>query len=196
MVRVSVFPEPETPTLEIIPSQAEWEWFNETPSATYNTHATMNTLSLWKPAARWNPARELEELQTRLSNLLDIPSLRGNGQKEALRIAEWSPFVDIIENDNEYLIKAELPEIEKKDVKVTVENGILTISGERKFEREEKGRKYHRIERSYGSFARSFDLPGDADAGKVDAKFTDGVLTVHVTKSESARAKEIEVKVA
>ena len=94
------------------------------------------------------------------------------------------------------MIKAELPEIEKKDVKVSVQNGILTLSGERKFEREEKGKKYHRIERSYGSFARSFDLPEDADAEQVDAKYSNGILTILVNKSEAAAAKEIEVKAA
>jgi len=138
--------------------------------------------------------REFESLQSRLSNILDIPSGFGNGRKESLTIAEWSPSVDIIENEKEYVIKAELPEIEQKDVKVTVQNGILSLSGERRFEKEEKGRKYHRIERSYGSFIRSFDLPDDADAEHVEAKFSDGVLTVHVTKSKEATAKEIEIK--
>ncbi|MGB9601732.1 MAG: Hsp20/alpha crystallin family protein, partial [Limisphaerales bacterium] len=89
----------------------------------------------------------------------------------------------------------ELPEVKKDDVKVTVENGVLTISGERKFEKEEKGVRYHRIERSYGYFARSFSLPEDADAEKVSAEFKDGVLKVHVAKSEKARPKQIEVKV-
>ena len=161
-----------------------------------NKTKNMNALSLWKPTSRWNPAKELEDLQSRISNLVDFPIRFGDGQKQSLTIAEWAPSVDIVEEPNAYVIKAELPEIEKKDVKVTVENGTLTISGERKFEREEKGKKYHRIERSYGSFARSFDLPDDADQEHVDAKFSNGMLTVNVTKSESARAKEIEVKVA
>jgi len=112
-----------------------------------------------------------------------------------MTVAEWAPAVDITEDDKEYLVKAELPEVNKENVKVTVENGILTISGERQFEKEEKGRKYHRIERSYGSFVRSFGLPDDADAEKVEAQFTDGVLKVHVAKSEAAKPKQIEVKV-
>ena len=98
--------------------------------------------------------------------------------------------------DKEYLIKAELPEIKKEDVKVTVENGLLTISGQRKLEKEEKGRKYHRVERSYGSFVRSFTLPDNADGNKVNAEFKEGVLKVHVGKSENARPKQIEVKVS
>ena len=111
-----------------------------------------------------------------------------------MRVTEWAPAVDITEDDKEYLVTAELPQVRKENVKVTVENGILSISGERKFEKEEKGKKYHRIERSYGSFLRSFDLPDDADPTKVDAKFSDGILNVHVAKSESAQPKQIEIK--
>lgn len=146
--------------------------------------------------ARWNPIRELEDLQTRLSNVLSFPSLRHNGEKELMTISEWSPAVDITEDGTEYVVTAELPEIKKEDVKVTVENGILSISGERKFEKEEKGRKYHRIERSYGSFQRSFDLPDDADSGKVEAKFSEGTLKVHVAKSEQSKPKQVEIKVS
>lgn len=156
----------------------------------------MTTLARWNPITRWNPARELEELQSRLSNILDFPALRKDGERESLAIAEWAPAVDITEDEKEYLVKAEIPEVKKEDVKVTVENNLLTISGERKFEKEEKGKKYHRIERSYGSFVRSFSLPDDVDSSKVDAKFADGVLTVHVAKCEAARPKQIEVKVA
>ena len=111
-------------------------------------------------------------------------------------MTEWAPPVDITEDDKEYLIKTELPEVRKEDVKVTVENGILSISGERKFEKEAKGKKYHRVERAYGNFVRSFGLPDDVDANKVDAKFSDGVLTVHVAKSEAAKPKQVEIKVS
>ncbi len=111
-------------------------------------------------------------------------------------MAEWMPLVDIAEDEREYLITAELPEVKKEDVKVTMENGILTVTGERKFENEEKNRRWHRVERSYGSFARSFALPDDGDAAKVKAGFKDGILKVHVAKSEAARPKQIEVKVS
>jgi HSP20 family protein len=145
---------------------------------------------------RWDPFRELDELQTRLSTLFGRASVRKNGSKdEALAVAEWAPVVDIVEDENEYLIKAELPEVKKEDVKVTVQDDVLTISGERTFEKEEKGRKYHRMERAYGSFARSFTLPEDADGEKVAAEFKDGVLKVHLPKSEKARPKSIEVKI-
>jgi len=144
--------------------------------------------------ARWNPVRELEEVQSRLASILPFQTLRKNGDKELMTVAEWAPAVDITEDDKEYLVTAELPQVRKENVKVTMENGILSISGERKFEKEEKGKKYHRIERSFGSFLRSFDLPDDADASKVDAKFSDGILNVHVAKSAAAQPKQIEIK--
>jgi HSP20 family protein len=103
--------------------------------------------------------------------------------------------VDISEDDREYLIKAELPGIEKDQFKVTVEDGILLISGERETEKENNTRKYHRVERSYGSFLRSFSLPDDADGAKIKAEFKNGVLNVHLPKSEAAKPKSIEVEV-
>ena len=104
--------------------------------------------------------------------------------------------MDIVEEAKEYLIKVELPEVQKDDVKVTVESGTLTISGERKAEKEEKGRRFHRVERYYGQFERSFTIPDDAEANDVRAEFKDGVLRVHLAKSEKARPKQIEVKVS
>src|SRR6058998_1472292 len=145
---------------------------------------------------RWDPLKEMEELQNRLSGFFGrAPVRRGNGEQESITVAEWAPLVDITEDDKEYLIKAELPEVKKEDVKVAVENGVLTISGERKSEKEEKNKKFHRIERAYGSFERSFIFPDDADADKVIAEFKDGVLRLHLPKSEKAKPKQIEVKV-
>ncbi len=145
---------------------------------------------------RWDPFKELEDMERRLATLFGRPVRRREGEKEAMTVAEWSPLVDIEENEKEYVIKAELPEIKKEDVKVTVESDVLTIAGERKFEKEEKGKKYHRVERSYGSFARSFTLPEDADGTKVSAEYKDGVLRIHLPKSEKAKPKAIEVKIA
>ena len=140
--------------------------------------------------------RELEEFQSRiLSAFSPSSSRRSNGNQDTMALADWSPLVDITEDDKEYLITAELPEVQKDDVKVTLENGVLTITGERKFEKEENHKKWHRVERAYGSFARSFSLPTDVDAGKIHAEFKDGLLKVRVTKSEAARPKQIEVKV-
>ena len=144
----------------------------------------------------WNPFREMEDLQSRLLNALNLnPVRRGEGQ-ESITVTQWAPLVDITEEDASYIITAELPEVKKQDVKVTVENGVLTLTGERVLEKQENGRKYHRIERAYGSFARSFALPDDADATKVTAAFKDGVLKVQVAKAEAARLKQIEVKVS
>ena len=145
---------------------------------------------------RWDPFRELEEMQNRLSTLVGRAPVRKNGEKkEAMTVAEWAPLVDITEDDKEYLIKAELPEVKKEDIKLTAHNDVLTITGERKYEKEEKGKKYHRVERAYGSFERSFTLPEDADEGKIAAEFKDGVLKVHLPKSEKAKPKSIEVKI-
>jgi len=156
----------------------------------------MNTLTRWKPLStfsRWNPFKEMEDMEKRFASML--PSLTGNGESETLTVAEWSPSVDISEDDREYTVKAELPEVKKEDVKVNVENGVLTITGERKFEKEEKNKKYHRIERAYGNFTRSFTLPEAVKADKVSAEFKDGVLHVRLPKDESARPKSVEIKV-
>ena len=143
---------------------------------------------------KWNPFRELEEIQSRLSSLFGRTPLRGLGE-ETMTVSEWTPLVDITEDEKEYLIKAELPEVKKEDVKVTVENGTLSITGERKLEKEEKGKKFHRVERSYGSFMRSFTLPEGTTGDKVSAEFKDGVLKVHLPKSEEVKPKSIDVKV-
>lgn len=145
--------------------------------------------------ARWSPSRDLEEIEHRITSALGLPTFRKDGEKNRT-VTEWAPAVDITEDDHEYLIKAELPEVNKEDVKVSVENGILSISGERKFEKEHHGKKYHRIERAYGHFTRSFGLPEDADTDKVEAKFIEGILHVQVAKSEAAKPKQIEIKVA
>ena len=145
---------------------------------------------------RWDPFRELEEMSDRLNRVFTRPAVRTNGNKEQLTVADWMPIVDISETDAEYLIKAELPEVKKEDVKVTVENGVLTLQGERRQEKEDKGKKYHRVERSYGSFVRSFTLPESIDESGVKAEYKDGVLNLHLPKSEKVKPKAIEVKVA
>jgi HSP20 family protein len=144
---------------------------------------------------RWDPFRELEDMSERLNRVFSRPTLRNTG-KENLTVADWMPTVDISENESEYLIKAELPEVRKEDVKVTVENGVLTLQGERRQEKEEKGRRFHRVERSYGSFVRSFTLPESVDEGGVKAEYKDGVLALHLPKSEKVKPKAIDVKVA
>jgi HSP20 family protein len=144
---------------------------------------------------RWDPFRELEDMSERLNRVFSRPTLRNTG-KENLTVADWMPTVDISETESEYLIKAELPEVKKEDVKVTVENGVLTLQGERRQEKEEKGKRFHRVERSYGSFVRSFTLPESVDEGGVKAEYKDGVLALHLPKSEKVKPKAIDVKVA
>ena len=146
---------------------------------------------------RWNRLKDLEAFQHGLDTLLGrSPAHWPEGQEEPMAVAEWAPLVDISEDDKEYRIKAELPDVKKEDVKVSAQEGTLTIMGERKFEKEEKGRKYHRVERAYGSFGRSFSLPDDASPAKVNAEFKDGVLTVHLVKDEKAKPQHVEVKIS
>jgi HSP20 family protein len=146
---------------------------------------------------RWNRLKDLEAFQHGLNTLLGRSSAHWpEGQEEPMAVAEWAPLVDISEDDKEYRIKAELPDVKKEDVKVTAQEGTLTIMGERKFEKEEKGRRYHRVERAYGTFGRSFSLPDDANPAKVSAEFKDGMLTVHLVKDEKAKPQQVEVKVS
>ena len=151
----------------------------------------MNTL------AHWNQYRELEALHNSLGSLFKrAQAPMPEGQEEPMRVADWAPLVDISEDRKEYLIKAELPEVKKEEVKITLEDGMLTITGDRKFEKEENGKKYHRVERAYGSFLRTFSLPDDASPGKVSAEFKDGVLTVRLAKDEKAKPQQVEINVS
>jgi HSP20 family protein len=139
----------------------------------------------------------MDEAQNRFNPffLAGFPNRMGSGEIHSLTVADWSPQVDISEDDRGYLIKADLPEMKKDDVRVTVEDGILCVSGERKTEKEDQKKKFHRTERSFGNFRRSFTLPEDADSTKVTAEFCDGVLKVHLPTTPIARSKAIEVKV-
>lgn len=145
---------------------------------------------------KWDPFRELEEMSNQINRLFVRPSVWQAQNREAMTVADWTPTVDISETEVEYLIKAELPEVKKEDVKITVEDGVLTIQGERRRETEEKAKKFHRVERSYGRFARTFTLPDSVDETGVKAVYTDGVLNLRLPKSEKAKPKQIEVKVA
>ena len=134
---------------------------------------------------KWSPFRELEDIQTRLNRFFNETPF-----------GDWAPPVDIQETDKEYLIKAELPEVKKEDVKVEMLDGVLTIQGERQQEKEEKGKKFHKMERSYGKFVREFSLPSEVDATKIAAEFKDGMLHIHLPKTATPKPKAIEVKVA
>jgi HSP20 family protein len=146
--------------------------------------------------ARWDPFRELEDVSDRLNRMLARPATQTPRGKETMIVADWTPSVDITETEGAYQITAEIPDVKKDDVKITLEDGVLTIQGQRKQEQEQQSTKYHRIERSYGSFARTFSLPDVIEVEKVKAEFKDGVLHLHLPKSEKAKPKTIEVKVA
>ncbi len=142
---------------------------------------------------RWNPFQELEDMSARLNRLLTQTPSRSIGDVEAF--ADWAPAVDVEETEKEYLVKADLPAVKKEDVKVAVENGTLSIEGERTQEKEEKNRKLHRIERSYGKFVRRMAVPNDIDESRIAAEFKDGVLSVHLPKQPNGKSKTIDVKV-
>src|SRR3989440_8098392 len=151
----------------------------------------MNTL------ITWNQLRAMEEAtQNRFGRFLGgFPNRIVSGETPSLTVADWSPEVDISEDDHGYLLKADLPEMKKDEVRVTVEDGVLCVSGERKSEKEDLKKKFHRIERCYGTFRRSFTLPEDADSTTVTAEFRDGVLKVHLPTTLGARSKATQVKV-
>jgi HSP20 family protein len=157
----------------------------------------MNSLERKSTGNQWNPFRELEEMQNRMARLFGRSPIRSEeGREQSMSLSEWAPLVDITEDEKEFLVQAELPGVKKEDVKVNVENGVLTICGERKFEKEEKSKKHHRVERAYGSFERSFTLPEGTDPARISAEFKEGLLCVHLPKDEKAKPKSIDVKVS
>jgi HSP20 family protein len=147
---------------------------------------------------KWDPFRELEEVTNRLNRYFGRPyplKRMEEPAEETMKLVDWAPMVDIRETPEEFIIKAELPEVKREDVKVGIEDGVLTIRGERKLEKEEKGQKYHRIERAYGTFMRNFMLPENVDEKKLVATYKDGVLDVHLPKMAITKPQTIEVKV-
>ncbi|MGM0480552.1 MAG: Hsp20/alpha crystallin family protein [Pseudomonadota bacterium] len=145
---------------------------------------------------RWNPVSELDDLMSRYNRLFSLtPGNEDSAGKDPFSSSDWTPAVDIKETPEAFNIEAELPGMSKKDVKVTVQNGVLSIEGERKHEEETDDKKQHRIERFYGSFLRRFTLPDNVDENSVEAHFKDGVLSLTVTKTEPVEPKSIEVEV-
>jgi HSP20 family protein len=140
---------------------------------------------------KWEPLREFESMFDRYAKSMSWPF---SGQ-ELISAGDWSPRVNIIEKNNEYVIKAEIPSVKKEDVKVTMDHGVLTIRGEKKQEQEESGEKYHRVESSYGSFIRSFTLPDNIDENNIQASYRDGMLDLHIPKTTESTPKNIEVTV-
>lgn len=165
------------------------------PLTKWSPLRTSAEIEPWGPLTQWNPLRELQRMQKELDRVFDGGLTRFTRGGEAMTISEWSPSVDITEDEKEFVVKAELPDVKREDVKVTVEGDVLTIRGERKSEKEEKGKKFHRMERSYGSFERSFTMPDATEASKITSEYRDGLLTVHLPKNPAAKAKATEIKV-
>ncbi len=139
----------------------------------------------------WDPFRELMALSNRMNRVFGL-TRPGNGSQEELTTADWSPACDVSETDKEYRITAELPNVPREGVHVTLDSGVLTIQGERREEKEEKGELFHRRELSYGSFVRRFTLPDTADDSKIDATFKDGMLRVSIGKSKPVKKSEVK----
>ena len=144
---------------------------------------------------RWkDPIGELSSIHERMNRLFGEAFGPARAQEEGW-IRSWEPAVDIYETDDAIVVKAEVPGVEREQVHVEVKDGILTLRGERKFERDVKEESYHRVERSYGTFLRSFSLPVSVDQDQVKATFRDGVLEVELPKKEQAKPKQIQVNI-
>jgi len=145
---------------------------------------------------RWAPYRDVEDLFDRYARSMSLPLRMLQGQEGMLPSSgDWSPRVDISETENSFQITAEIPGINKEDVQINLEEGVLNIHGERKEEKEEKGRRFHRVERFYGAFSRSFSLPPNIDEKHIEANFKDGLLMLRVPKKTVDKPKPIEVKI-
>jgi HSP20 family protein len=146
----------------------------------------------------WDPFSELTSLQSRVNQLLNqsFPSLGiGRAAEQPLTFSNFMPPVDVYEDEHNITVQAELPGINEKDVDVRLENNVLTLSGERRMENEQKQENFHRVERSYGRFTRSFVLPSSADPERIHAQFENGVLKVTIAKREEAKPKQIKIGV-
>lgn len=142
---------------------------------------------------RWTPRKSILDLYNEVNRLFD--SFFAPVEEEETLATSFYPAVDIEEKDKEYCVTVELPGVKKNDVKITVKDNLLTISGEKKSEKEEKGKNYHRSERVFGTFQRTFRLPDLVDQENISAEYKDGVLHITIPKKEEAVAKEIEIKV-
>jgi len=149
----------------------------------------MSTLVLWEPF------RDMLSLRDRMDRLFDEFTGRGWPEEESLTTGVWNPPVDVYENKDSIVIKVDIPEVKKEDVEISVQGNTLTLRGERKHEREVQEKDYYRMERSYGTFSRSFILPGTVEPDKIEATFAGGVLTITLPKKEESKPKQITVKV-
>lgn len=139
---------------------------------------------------RWDPIRELDSLQGDMNRLFDR-FFEGRAPNSASR--RWIPAMDLVETEDHLVLRGDLPGMTEDDVDIEIKDGVLTVSGERKTDHEEKGEGYHRVERSFGSFSRSLSLPQGVDPGKVEAKFDNGVLEVRIPKPAEAKPTRVEI---
>lgn len=144
---------------------------------------------------RWNPMREVQTLQDRMNRMFEEAWGRTPRSEDDFITGSWYPAVDVRETGDALEIQAELPGLEPKDVTVSVENGVLTLKGSRNFEKATEGETYHRVERSYGAFERSFTLPTNVDAQRIQAVYRHGVLNLTLPKREETKPKSISIKV-
>ena len=142
---------------------------------------------------KWNPWREMSTLQNRMNSFFNEPFFRSDRGDDELSLGAWQPVVDMFENDDKIVIKAELPGVDKKDISVDVKDRVLTLSGERNYDHEVKEENYYRRESAYGKFKRAFNLPADVDPDKIKADFKDGVLKIELPKPETQKPKRIAV---
>ena len=142
--------------------------------------------------ARWDPFRDLNMLQDRMNRLFDDAG-RPWRTDEPAATTSWSPSVDIFETEGEIVVKAELPGMDRKDIQLNLENNVLSLRGERKFQKETKDDNYHRIERSYGVFSRAFSIPATVDEERIRADYKDGVLKIVLPKKDQAKPKQIKI---
>ena len=140
----------------------------------------------------WDPFRDLSVLQERMNRLFEDAGRTYRGD-EAAATTTWSPAVDIFETENDIIVRAELPGIERKDIALNLDNNVLTLKGERKFEKETRQENYHRIERSYGGFSRAFSIPAIVDEEKIRADYKDGILSIALPKKEQVKPKQIKI---
>ena len=148
----------------------------------------------WTPYHRgWGPFQDLVTIQDRINNLFE--DTMGYKDDKSLASTTWKPLVDIFEDDQAITIKAELPEIEEKDIQINLDNNMLTLKGERTLEKEEKKESYHRVERYYGSFQRSFELPTTVDRDNIAASYDKGVLKIVLPKKEESKPKKVQIEI-
>lgn len=133
----------------------------------------------------WDPFADLNRVQREFEKSYFGPRTRS---------ADFAPSVDVHEDSEQLVLRAELPGVKREDIEVSIDANVLTLKGERKLEKEEQGRRYHRIERSYGTFVRQFQLPSNVDSGKIDAQLSDGVLTISLNKKQELKPRKIDVK--